>query len=84
MLALPPHVVEGWADVPAAIGQARPADAPGMVLLLEHSEDLRAQATAEFKQAMEALQSASADWATRALPLWSFIVVDEDEFDALG
>ena len=84
MLALPPHVVEGWADVPAAIGQARPEGAPGMVLLLEHSEDLRAQARDEFKQAMESLQAASADWATRGLPLWSFIVVDEDEFDALG
>lgn len=84
MLALPPHVVESWADVPAAIEQGRPADAPGMVLLLEHSEELRAQATAEFKQAMESLQSASADWASRRLPLWSFIVLDEDEFDALG
>lgn len=84
MLALPPHVVEDWADVPAAIEQGRPAGAPGMVLLLEHSEELRAQARDEFKQAMEALQAASAGWATRGLPLWTFIVLDEDEFDALG
>jgi hypothetical protein len=84
MLALPPHVVEAWSDVPMAIEQGRPDGAPGMVLLLEHSDELRAQSREDFKQAMEALQAASAEWATRGLPLWSFIVVAEDEFDALG
>ncbi|MEO8161326.1 MAG: barstar family protein [Arenimonas sp.] len=84
VLALPPHVVEQWADVPQAITQGRPDGAPGMVFVLEHSEDLRAQSPEDFKQAMEALQAASAAWAAQGLPLWSFIVVDEVEFDALG
>lgn len=84
MLALPPHRVLDWAQFPQAISEARPVDAPGMVLLLEHSEELRAQARGEFKLAMEALQGASAAWAAQQRPLWSFIVVDEAEFDALG
>jgi hypothetical protein len=32
---------------------------------------------------MEALQAASAAWARQQRPLWSFIVLDETEFDAL-
>lgn len=84
MLAMPPHRVLDWSQFPQAIGEARPADAPGMVLLLEHSEELRAQAREEFKLAMEALQGASAAWAQQGRPLWSFIVLDESEFDALG
>jgi hypothetical protein len=44
---------------------------------------LRAQAREEFKRAVEALQAASAEWARAGRPLWSFIVLDEAEFDAL-
>ena len=84
MLALPPHRVLDWAQFPQAISDARPVGAPGMVLLLEHSEQLRAQAREEFKLAMEALQGASAAWAAQRRPLWSFIVLDDAEFDALG
>ena len=83
VLALPPHRLEQWSELPRAIAEASPADTPGLVLLLEHSEALRAQARDEFKQAMEALQAASAEWARRQRPLWSFIVLDEPEFDAL-
>ena len=53
------------------------------MLLLEHSEGLRAEAREDFKMAMEALQAASVEWRGRGLPLWSFIVMDESEFDAL-
>jgi len=84
VLALPPHVVEDWAALPAALRSLRHPDTPGQVLLLEHSDELRAQNRDDFKQAMEALQAASADWAAQGLPLWSFIVLDEAEFDALG
>ena len=52
--------------------------------MLEHSEDLRAAALGEFKAAMEALQAVSADWAARDLAFWSFVVLDETQFDALG
>jgi hypothetical protein len=54
------------------------------VLLLEHGEDLRAAALGDFKQGMETLQAVSAEWAARGLAFWSFVVVDEREFDALG
>ena len=83
VLALPPHRLEDWAELPRAIAEAAPEGAPGLVLLIEHSEDLRARSTSEFKLAMEALQASSAEWARAGRPLWSFIVMDEAEFDAL-
>jgi hypothetical protein len=83
VLALPPHRLEDWAQLPHAIAEAAPAGAAGLVLLVEHSEDLRARSREEFKLAMEALQASSAEWARQQRPLWSFIVLDEDEFDAL-
>jgi hypothetical protein len=82
-LAVPPGLVGEWAELPGALERLRHADTPGQVVLLEHSEEVRAQAREAFKQAMEALQAASSDWATRGLPLWSFIVLDEATFDAL-
>ena len=83
VLALPPHRLEEWAELPRAIAEAAPPGAPGLVLLVEHSEELRARSTEEFKIAMEALQAASAEWARKERPLWSFIVLEESEFDAL-
>jgi hypothetical protein len=83
MLALPPHRLEHWAELPRAIAEGSPTGAPGLVLLVEHSEQLRAHSREEFKLAMEALQAASAEWARAGRPLWSFIVMDEAEFDAL-
>jgi hypothetical protein len=83
VLALPPHRLEAWAELPRAIAEAAPAGAPGLVLLIEHSEELRARSREEFKLAMEALQASSAEWARAERPLWSFIVLDEAEFDAL-
>jgi 2,4-dienoyl-CoA reductase-like NADH-dependent reductase (Old Yellow Enzyme family) len=56
----------------------------GLVLLLEHTEQLRAFAVEDFKAVMEVLQSASLEWARMQLPLWSFIALDETEFDAIG
>jgi hypothetical protein len=83
VLALPPHRLEDWSALPRAIAEFSPADAPGLVLLVEHSEELRVHAREEFKRAMEALQAASVEWARAGRPLWSFIVLDEAEFDAL-
>ena len=82
-LAVPPGLVKEWAELPAALDRLRHEDTPGQVLLLEHSEEARAHSREAFKQAMEALQAASAEWARQQRPLWSFIVLDEQEFDAL-
>lgn len=76
----PPADLAGLA---AALRSLRTPGTPGLVLLLEHSEDLRQQATADFKEAMEVLQSASQEWAGKKSPLWSFIALDDAEFDAL-
>src|SRR6187549_892940 len=84
MLALPPHRLEAWSELPRAMSESSPADTAGMVMLLEHSEALREHSRDEFKLAMEALQAASAEWAKQDRPLWSFIVVDEATFDALA
>ena len=84
VLALPPHRLEEWSALPRAIAEFSPAGAPGLVLLLEHSELLREHAREEFKLAMEALQAASAEWAKQDRPLWSFLVVDEATFAALA
>lgn len=84
VLDMPPHVVSDWSALAQALDQQRDPATRGQVLLLEHSEKLRSEAREDFKAAMEALQAASVDWGRRGLPLWSFIVMDEDEFDALG
>lgn len=84
LLALPPHVVADWDALAGAFEQMRVADAEGQVLLIEHSEDVRAAAPEEFKRGMEALQAVSADWAGRGMAFWSFVVLDEAEFEALG
>ena len=83
VMALPPHRLDQWSELPRAIAEASPAGAPGLVLLLEHSEQLREHAREELKLAMEALQAASAAWAKQQRPLWSFLVVDEATFDVL-
>ena len=84
VLALPPHRLEAWSELPRAMSESSPAGTAGMVMLLEHSEQLREHSRDEFKLAMEALQAASAEWARQERPLWSFIVVDEATFDALA
>jgi hypothetical protein len=73
-----------FAGLLPALRLLRTPGTPGLVLLLEHSEDLRGQATAAFKSAMEVLQAASLEWAREKAPLWSFIALSQDEFDALG
>jgi hypothetical protein len=83
VLEMPPHVVRNWDALADALGELRAPGTPGQVLLLEHSEHVRAVARDTFKTAMEVLQAASAEWATRGLPLWSFVVLPDAEFDAL-
>ena len=84
VLEFAPHVAQDWSVLAEALAAMRRPELSGQVLLLEHSEDLREQARGDFKAAMQALQAASADWATRGLPLWTFIVLGDAEFDALG
>jgi hypothetical protein len=83
VLEMPPHVVRNWDALADALGELRAPGTPGQVLLLEHSEHVRAVARDTFKTAMEVLQAASAEWGTRGVPLWTFIVLPEGEFDAL-
>lgn len=77
----PPADLAGLAT---ALGVLRAPGMPGLVLLLEHSEALRAHALDNFKSTIEVLQAASLEWARMKLPLWSFVAMDEAEFDALG
>lgn len=72
------------AGLSAALRVLRSPGMPGLVLLLEHSEALRAHALDDFKAAIEVLQAASLEWAGMKLPLWTFVAMDESEFDALG
>lgn len=76
----PPTDIAGLA---AALRTLRVPGTPGLVLLLEHSDAMRQSATAELKEAMEVLQSASLEWARQQVPLWSFLALSEAEFDAL-
>jgi Barstar (barnase inhibitor) len=71
------------AGLVAALRSLRTPGTPGLVLLLEHNEELRAHARDAFKAAMEALQTASLEWAREKAPLWSFIALSQAEFDAL-
>ena len=81
---VPPHVVLDFSELPPALERLRTPGTQGQVLVLEHSEALRAAALEDFKQGMETLQAISAGWAGRGLAFWSFVVVTEDEFAALG
>ena len=67
----------------AALRVLRTPGTPGLVLLLEHSEQLRLESSAAFKAAMEMLQAASLEWAREKIPLWSFIALEAAQFDAL-
>lgn len=80
-LQFPPPT--NFAALAVALRVLRTPGTPGLVLLLEHSEGLRSQATDDFKAAIEELQTASLEWARMKVPLWSFIVLAESEFDAL-
>ena len=80
---LPPHVVEEFYQLPPAMERLRVPEAGGQVLVLEHSEDLRAAALDDFKDVMEYLQAISAGWARRGLAFWSFVVLSDAEFDSL-
>ena len=82
-LDFPSYTGRNWDALADALGELRTADTCGLVLLLEHSETLRTQATPDFNTAMEVLQAASAEWAGKKIPLWTFIVLGEAEFDAL-
>ena len=80
---MPPHVVQDWDALADALERLRVPGADGQVLLLEHSDDIRVGAPDEFKRGMETLQRVSGEWAGRGLAFWTFIVLDEAEFDAL-
>ena len=82
-LPLPAHFGRNWDALADALGELRGGDVPGVVVLLEHSDTLRREATADFKQAMEVLQGACREWAARGVPFWAFVALPDDEFDAL-
>lgn len=71
------------AGLGAALRVLRAPGTPGLVLLLEHSEVLRREATEAFKASIEVLQGASLEWAREKVPLWCFIALTEAQFDAL-
>ena len=82
-LPLPPHFGRNWDALADALGELRAGDVSGVVLLLEHSGELRRDATADFKRAMEVLQGACREWAQRGVPFWAFVVLPDAEFEAL-
>jgi len=82
-LHFPAHFGHNWDALADALGDLRRGDVPGFVLLFEHSDALRRSATADFKAAMEVLQAACREWATRNTPFWCFIALPDDEFAAL-
>lgn len=83
VLHFPPYVANTFDALADAFGDLCQPDAPGLVLLLEHSEDLRREAPADLKTTMEVLQAASREWAMSGRPLWTFLALVNDEFDAL-
>jgi hypothetical protein len=83
VLQFPPYIASNFDALADALGDLCRPDTPGLVVLLEHSEALRRAAPADFKTAMEVLQAASREWAGRGKPLWTFIALADDEFDAL-
>lgn len=82
-LHLPAYAADEQAAFTDALCELRGHDARGLVLLLDNSAGLRRAAVVDFKAMMESLQAASRRWAARGTPLWSFVALDEVEFDAL-
>lgn len=82
-LHFPGHFGRNWDALADMLGELRAGDSRGLVLLLENSGRLRRHGTDEFKTAMQVLQDASAEWAQRRRPFWTFIALPDDEFAAL-
>ena len=82
-LPLPMCIAPNWDALADALGGLRAGDVSGVVMLLEHSGDVRRAATADFKTAMEVLQAACREWAGRGVPFWAFVPLPDAEFDAL-
>lgn len=82
-LPLPMRIGPNWDALLDVLRDLRAGDVPGVVLVLEHSDELRRHATADFKVAMEVLQDACREWTARGIPFWAFVALPDEEFDAL-
>jgi RNAse (barnase) inhibitor barstar len=82
-LPLPAHFGHNWDALADALGELRGGDVPGVVLLLVHSDQMRRDATEDFKRAMEVLQGACREWAGRGVPFWAFVALADEEFERL-
>lgn len=64
-LELPAPARRNWDAFADALGDLGRPGAPGLVLLLLHSDRIRRESPGEFQTAMEVLQAASTEWVGR-------------------
>lgn len=57
--------------------------APGYTLLLSDASDLHVAEGEDFDTLLSILDEVRADWTTHNVPFWSFVALEEVEFDEL-
>lgn len=72
-LAFPAWFGHNWDAFADVLGDLSWLDAPGYVLLLEHSADMRTKYAEDFDTALDILREASRTWAAEGVPFWIFL-----------
>src|SRR5690606_25467181 len=79
-LAIPDGRGRNWDALADSLRDLSWLPAPGYALLFAGAQHLRDGDEASFDTLLALLEEASAEWATREVPFWSFLSLPEDEF----
>jgi hypothetical protein len=58
--------------------------ASGYVFLIDHANDLREAAAADFRHLLDVFDEAGFEWAERGVPFWAFFAMPESAFETAG
>ena len=81
--AFPSYFGHNWDALADCLGDLEWLPADGYVLTLEHLQDLRDADADDYAILVSVLEGACEDWRGRGLPFWAFLVLPDDQFDAL-
>ena len=81
VLAMPDGRARNWDALGDSLRDLSWLPAPGYAVLFDGAQHLRDGDEASFDTLLTLLEEASAEWATQAVPFWSFLALPEDEFE---
>lgn len=82
-LEFPDYFGHNWDALEECLGDLAWLDAPGYVLGIEHSEQLRVASGDDYATFVSILEECSDQWRERDRPFWAFIALPDDDFEAL-